>query len=185
MVARMNRSSAIFMKKSLCCSVALSCFALCTIGQTTAQTPATAAVQRAAEVDSRGDQGMGFSHDMTGHHFHLFSDGGAIEVESNSPDDDSSKAAIRRHMQKIAGMFGQGDFSLPMFIHDTIPPGVEVMKRLKDQIVYSTENTAKGAQVRIATRNPKALAAIHDFLCFQIRDHRTGDPLLVQPNPSP
>lgn len=115
----------------------------------------------------------------------LFSDGGAIEVESNNPDDEISKAAIRRHMQKIAGMFGQGDFSLPMFIHDSIPPGVEVMKRLKDQIVYTTDSTARGTQVRITTSNPKALAAIHEFLCFQIKDHRTGDPLLVQPNPSP
>jgi hypothetical protein len=152
MVARMNGSSATFMKKSLFCSVALSCFALRTIGQTTAPPPATAVPQRAAEVDRRGDLGMGFGHDMTSHHFHLLSDGGAIEVESNSPDDDTSKEAIRRHMQKIAGMFGQGDFSLPMFIHDTVPPGVEVMKRLKDQIAYTTENTAKGAQVRIATR---------------------------------
>ena len=42
-------------------------------------------------------------------------------------------------MQKIAGMFAQGNFSLPMFIHDTIPPGVEVMKRLKDQIAYTAE----------------------------------------------
>ena len=169
-------------EKPLFYCLALSCFAVRTIGQTT--TPAPAA-RRAAEVDSRGDEGMGFSHDMTGHHFHLYSDGGAIEVESNSPDDNTSKAAIRQHMQKIAGMFGQGDFSLPMFIHDAVPPGVEVMKRLKDQIVYTTDNTAKGAQVRIATRNPKALAAIHEFLCFQIKDHRTGDPLLVQPNPSP
>jgi hypothetical protein len=56
----------------------------------------TAAPHRAAEVDRRGDLGMGFSHDMSGHHFHLLSDGGAIEVESNSPDDDTSKAAIRR-----------------------------------------------------------------------------------------
>jgi hypothetical protein len=142
-------------------------------------------LERAAEVDRRGDQGMGFSHDMTGHHFRLLHDGGAMEVESNSPDDDTSKAAIRRHMQKIAVMFGQGDFSLPMFIHDTVPPGVEVMKRLKNQIAYTAENTTKGAQVRIATRNPKALAAIHEFLRFQIKDHRTGDPLAVQPNPSP
>src|ERR1700683_3163757 len=172
MVTRMNGSSAIFMKKSLFSSIALLCFALRTIAQTTAPTPATATAQRAAEaVDSRGDQGMGFSHDMTGHHFHLFYDGGAIEVESNSPDDDISKAAIRRHMEKIAGMFGRGDFSLPMFIHDTVPPGVEVMKRLKDQIVYTPDNTPKGAQVRIVTRNPKALAAIHEFLCFQINDH--------------
>jgi len=63
--------------------------------------------------------------------------------------------------------------------------GVEVMKRLKDQIAYTTDNTAKGAQVRIATRNPNALVAIYEFLRFQIKDHRPGDPLAVQPNPSP
>jgi hypothetical protein len=125
----------------------------------------------------------GFSHTTTGHHFHLCSDGGVIEVESNSPDDDASKEAIRRHMQKIAGMFAQGDFSLPMFIHDTVPPGVEAMKHLKDQITYTAEKTAKGAQVRIATRSPQALIAVHEFLRFQIKDHRTGDSLAVQANP--
>ena len=109
MVPRKDASSAIFMKKPLffyC--LALSCFAVRTIGQTT--TPAPAA-RRAAEVDSRGDEGMGFSHYMTGHHFHLYSDGGAIEVESNSPDDDTSKAAHssahaknRRHVWR-GGLF--------------------------------------------------------------------------------
>jgi hypothetical protein len=104
---------------------------------------------------------MGFSHAMTEHHFHLFPDGGSIEVESDSSDDNASKEAIRQHMQKIAGMFAQGHFSLPMFIHDTVPPGVKVMKRLKNQIVYTAENTAKGAQVRIVTGNPEALVAVH------------------------
>ena len=85
--------------------------------------------------------------------------------------------------QKIAGMFAQGNFSLPMFIHDTIPPGVEAMKRLKHQIVYKAENTAKGAQVRIVTGNPEALAAVHEFLRFQIKDHRTNDPLAIQVKP--
>lgn len=81
----------------------------------------------------------------------------------------------------IAGMFGQGDFSLPMFIHDTVPPGVEVMKRLKAQISYTAENTAQGAQVRITTSDPEALAAVHEFLRFQIKDHRTGDRTTVEP----
>jgi hypothetical protein len=89
-----------------------------------------------------------------------------------------------RILQKIAGMFAQGDFSLPMFIHDTVPPGVEIMEHLKDQITYTTEKTAKGAQVRIATRSPQALIAVHEFLRFQIKDHRTGDSLAVQANPS-
>ena len=117
-------------------------------------------------MTQRGDQGMGFSHSMTGHHFHLCSDGGVIEVESNSPDDDASKGVIRRHMQKIADMFARGDFSLPMFIHDTVPPSVETitMKHLKDQITYMAEKTARGAQMRIATRSPQALIAVHQFL---------------------
>jgi hypothetical protein len=34
--------------------------------------------------------------------------------------------------------------------------------------------------VIIASDNPLALAAIHDFLRFQVTDHGTGDPLKVQ-----
>jgi hypothetical protein len=34
--------------------------------------------------------------------------------------------------------------------------------------------------VIIASDNPLALAAIHDFLRFQITDHRTGDLLQVE-----
>jgi hypothetical protein len=147
------------------------------MAQTTAPSPTAADEQRAAEVDQRGDEGMGFSHAMTGHHFHLFPDGGSIEVESDSPDDNASKEAIRRHMLKIAEMFAQEDFSLPIFIHDTVPPGVEVMKRLK---AYTAENTAKGARVRIVTGSPEALEAVHEFLLFQIKDHRTNDPLAIQ-----
>jgi hypothetical protein len=103
------------MNKAISSTVALSLFTLRIMAQTTT-TPTAADAQRAAEVDQRGDKGMGFSHAMTGHHFRLFPDGGPIEVESDSPDDNASKEAIRRHMQKIAGMFSQGDFSLPMFI---------------------------------------------------------------------
>jgi hypothetical protein len=173
------------MNKTLSSMVALFLYVPRIMAQTLTPIAATTDAQRAAEVDQRGDEGMGFSHVMTGHHFHLLPHGGSIEVESDSPENNASKEAIRRHMQKIAGMFAQGDFSLPMFIHDTVPPGVEVMKRLKDQIAYTAENTAKGAQVRILTRNPEALAAVHEFLRFQIKDHRTNDPLAIQVKPSP
>jgi hypothetical protein len=153
------------------------------LAQTPAPTLTAIDPQRAAEVDRRGDQGMGFRHELSSHHFHLLRDGGAIEVETADPKDSASKAAIRGHMERIASMFTQGNFFLPLFIHDTVPPGVEVMERLKGQITYTAENTAQGAQVRIATRNPEALTAVHEFLRFQIQDHRTGDPLTVPPNP--
>jgi hypothetical protein len=151
-----------------------------------AQQPASARVtadydkKRAAKVDVRGDLVMGFSHDVTTHHFHLLRTGGAIEVEADNPSDAQSRKAIRDHMAMIAGLFSQGDFSLPMFIHATTPPGIETIKRLKTEITYHAEDTPRGAQVRITTKDPEALSAIHRFLRFQIEDHRTNDPLEVQ-----
>ncbi len=38
------------------------------------------------------------------------------------------------------------------------------MKHLKDQITYTAEKTARGAQVRIVTSSPQALIAVHEFL---------------------
>jgi hypothetical protein len=126
-------------------------------------------------VNERGDKGMGFSHKMTHHHFYLLSDGGAIEVEANKPEDAVSREVIRQHMTQIAAMFTNGDFSLPMFIHATEPPGMKTMQKLKRTIVYSAESTRLGAQVRIKSNDPEALEAIHEFLRFQISEHRTGD----------
>jgi hypothetical protein len=80
----------------------------------------------------------------------------------------------------IAIKFSQGDFAIPMFIHATVPPGVEDMKRLKSKITYEAENTEHGAQLRITTHEPEALTAIHSFLSFQIHDHQTGDSIEVQ-----
>jgi hypothetical protein len=131
-------------------------------------------------VNARGDQGMGFSHEKTTHHFHLLADGGAIEIQSNEPTDGASQEAIRQHLAMIAVMFSKGDFAIPMFIHATVPPGVEDMKRLTVKITYEAENTDCGAQMRITTRDAEALTAIHRFLSFQIQDHRTGDSLEVQ-----
>ena len=107
-------------------------------------------------------------------------DGGSIEIQSNEPADAASQNAIRQHLAMIALKFSQGDFAIPMFIHATIPPGVEEMKRLKSKITYEAENTMHGAQLRITTHDAEALSAIHRFLRFQIQDHQTGDSLEVQ-----
>ena len=80
----------------------------------------------------------------------------------------------------IAVKFSQGDFAIPMFIHIRVPPGADTMKRLKTKITYKAENTVRGAQLRIATHDAQALAAIHRFLRCQIQDHQTGDSLEVQ-----
>ena len=126
-------------------------------------------------VNARGDQAMGFSHEKTTHHFRLKEDGGAIEVSANDSADVQSKEQIRRHLRHIAQLFGDGDFSAPMFIHDNTPPGVPVMKELKSEISYRFEDSENGGRVIISSKNSEAIEAIHQFLRFQIADHRTGD----------
>jgi hypothetical protein len=78
-------------------------------------------------------------------------------------------------MQHIAEAFQSGDFDIPMFVHDTVPPGVPEMKKLQNEIRYMFEETASGGRVVITSANNDALAAIHGFLLFQITEHKTGD----------
>ena len=133
-----------------------------------------------AGVDGRGDHAMGFSHEKTTHHFRLAKDGGSIEVETNEAKDTTSRDQIREHLGHIAKLFADGNFEIPMLVHDKVPPGVPVMKRFKEEIGYKYETTEKGGAVRIVTKNAEAVAAVHEFLKFQITDHRTGDPLEIR-----
>ena len=133
-----------------------------------------------AGVNKRGDQAMGFDHEKTTHHFRLMKDGGAIEVTTNDQQDTASRDQIRQHLTHIARMFADGNFNTPMLVHAQTPPGVPVMERLKAEIKYQFENLERGGSVRITTSNAEALAAIHDFLRFQIKDHQTGDSLEVE-----
>jgi hypothetical protein len=72
-----------------------------------------------------------------------------------------------------------GDFSTPIFIHGGVPPGITTMNLMKSAIRYIYEEMPSGGKVRIKSDDPVAVAAIHDFLRFQITDHQTGDSLEV------
>jgi hypothetical protein len=139
--------------------------------QANTQTPE----QQHCAMMKRGDVGMGFSHEKTTHHFVLLKDGGAIQVSVNDPKDDASRDQIRMHLSHIAKMFSEGNFNTPMFIHDTTPPGVPTMEKLHSEIRYQYDQTDTGAKIMIATSNLNALQAVHEFLRFQIDEHRTGD----------
>jgi hypothetical protein len=69
-------------------------------------------------------------------------------------------------------MFADGNFKAPMLIHDQTPHGVPVMYELKDEIKFDFEEIDRGAAVRISTKNPMALKAIHDFLRFSKKNTR-------------
>lgn len=174
------------MKVNFCLAIAAALFSALLVANAQQQQPPPPASpmpgmtgMQDQKMNERGDQVMGFDHTKTTHHFRLFADGGVIEVVANSPQDAESRDQIRMHLGHIAKMFAAGNFNAPMLIHDQTPPGVPVMKKLKSEIQYKFEETEQGALVRIATRNPEALSAIHDFLKFQIREHKTGDSLEV------
>lgn len=131
------------------------------------------------EMNRRHGQAMGFDQLKTTHHFILTEDGGVIRVDANDAKDSQSRDQIRMHLSHIAMMFGDGNFKTPMLVHAETPAGAETMRRLKADIKYQYEETDRGAAVRISTTNAEALAAIHDFLRYQIKEHKTGDSLVV------
>ena len=131
-------------------------------------------------VMQNGEKAMGFSQTATTHHFLLMDDGGAIQVEVNDAKDTANRDRIRMHLTEIAKQFAEGIFTTPFAVHGKVPDGVPTMDKLKADIKYTYEETPNGARVRIATNNPKALAAIYEFLRFQINEHHTGDPLNLE-----
>jgi hypothetical protein len=131
-------------------------------------------------MNERGEKGMGFSQTATTHHFLLNSNGGVIQVEAKDSADSTNRNQTRMHLGHIAKAFQSGDFDIPMFVHDNVPPGVPGMKRLRKDIQYSFAETPNGGRVVISSANKEALEAIHQFLRFQIEEHNTGDPMGVR-----
>jgi hypothetical protein len=131
--------------------------------------------------DQQGAKVMGFDQARTTHRFMLFNDGGAIEVSVNDSADMKNRDAIRSHLPHIATMFGEGNFDAPMLVHDSKNvPGTKAMTERKGAIRYQYVETLKGGRVNIVTSDPTALAAVHQFLKFQIAEHKTGDPTTVR-----
>jgi len=153
-------------------AVLLAALPTCSLAQQASQSGQSS---RQEGVVQRGDHVMGFSHEATTHHFHLLKDGGEIVVTANDPNDKTSIEQIRTHLNHIVGMFSNGNFNAPMLIHDTNPPGVATMTRMKSDIRYTIFEIPNGAKIRIETSSPETTDAVHAFLLFQIVDHKTGD----------
>ena len=129
----------------------------------------------AAGVDHRHDQTTGMAADTSVHHFDITSRGGVIRLEAEPSADEAGRDQARAHLQHVAQSFAAGDFAMPMFIHGQAPPGASTMARLRGAIRYRYEPTDRGGRITIDTSNGEARKAIHEFLRFQIQDHRTKD----------
>ena len=124
-------------------------------------------------LQTRGRAVMGVDQYTSVHRFDALPDGGRIELLRDR-DDSAGVAAIRAHLRTIARAFAAGDFAAPAAVHDEVVPGVKVMRARRAAIRYQALDRPRGAVLRIRTTDSLALAAVHRFLEYQRREHRTG-----------
>jgi hypothetical protein len=124
-----------------------------------------------AALQQRGKMAMGVDQYESQHQFDILSNGGRIALEMKG-DDSLSVAQIRAHLKLIAHAFQAGDFSTPEFVHMRSMSGTDVMARNKARILYSYADLPRGGEVRITTKDPRSLAAIHEFMSAQRGDHK-------------
>ena len=126
-----------------------------------------------AALQQRGKAAMGVDQYTSSHVFEALPDGGRIELQ-RAVEDSAGVAQIRAHMQHIRQSFSEGNFQLPMFVHDGPVPGTDVMAARRGALTYEYVELPRGGEVRIRTSDADALKAVHAFLQFQRMDHRAG-----------
>jgi hypothetical protein len=127
------------------------------------------------DMMAAGNRAMGFDQARTFHHFRLLARGGVVEVHVNDPGDTKSAQQIAAHLEHVSRQFAAGNFAASAATHGEPPPGVATLQKRADRVRYRFEPTAVGGRVRIVTDDAEALDALHAFLRYQIREHRTGD----------
>ncbi len=126
-----------------------------------------------AAMQQRGKKAMNVDQNMAHHRFTSMPDGGQIELTSDVADT-AAVNGIRRHIAEIQQAFSTGDFSTPAFVHMQKVPGTATMAERKALITYKAIEISRGARLRLTTRDPEALKAIHQFMEFQRTEHRAG-----------
>ena len=125
-------------------------------------------------VQARGANVMGVDQYTSTHVFEDLPDGGRIVLDRDDGADTAGIATIRAHMRVIAGAFARGTFDAPGLVHGRTVPGTAVMRARQDALSYTVHDRPRGAEVRIRTTDPEALAAVRAFLAFQRSDHRAA-----------
>ncbi len=113
------------------------------------------------------------------HHFYLLKNGGAMEVSAKDEKDGQTIAAIQQQLTSQAKAFEKGNFDFPD-ARDKSPDGIPTIKKLRKEITFEVVPMDTGGALRMLTINEQAKSAIHDFMKYQIGEHKTGDPLTLE-----
>lgn len=125
-------------------------------------------------MQTRGAHVMGVDQYTSAHVFEDLPDGGRVVLDRDDPADTAAIVTIRAHMRDIRAAFRAGDFTKPFAVHAQTVPGTAVMRARRAAISYEQIDRPRGGEVRIRTNDPEAVAAIHEFLAFQRREHRAS-----------
>ena len=123
-------------------------------------------------MQNRGQVVMGVDQYTSVHKFEDLPDGGRIELQRDV-DDTAGVRIIREHFREIAESIRNGDFRAPGLVHATDVPGVDVIMANRKDLYVVIRNLPRGGEMRLTTKNPAVVKAIHDFLAFQRTEHRT------------
>jgi hypothetical protein len=129
-------------------------------------------------------------HTKVTHHFHLYQNGGAIEVSVADSKDHATLEAVRQHLSGL-GRAPHGQDHAPQAhaattahgqaaAHDAAHTSMTGLSHLKEKVAYTYSETDRGGRVLIETTDPEALTAVHTFLKQQIQHHKTGDPETIR-----
>lgn len=148
--------------------------AACTRSRSDRATSAQQSDSPFAAVQSRGETVMGVDQYTSTHVFEDLPDGGRIILDRDPQADTGGIARIRQHMHDITDAFEAGDFTKPFQVHAEAVPGTSVMAARRSTIKYAEVDRPRGAEVRIRTTDPAAVAAVHEFLAFQRGAHHAS-----------
>jgi hypothetical protein len=106
------------------------------------------------------------------HRFEDLADGGRIQL-TRDPTDSAGIRNVRTHLAEIARAFAAGDFTTPGVVHaGKQVPGAATMTARREHIDYRFRALPAGGELRMITRDPDALKAIHQYLAFQRAEHQ-------------
>ena len=115
----------------------------------------------------RGNVAMGFNQTKIHHHFMSTTTGGEIMIMSENMSDLQTINEIKSHVKDIQYEFSQGNFTKPLYIHDQIVPGTDIMTAKKNLINYSIKDIDGGSVLILTTNDTQLLNAIQQFMNFQ------------------
>ncbi len=136
---------------------------------------AQAAQPSEIDVNARFSKAMGTDVNKVVQHYYLVKNGGVIEFTAKDPNDTVSIAAIQKYLDLQRDQLEKGKVDVDADVHGKIPDGLLVVKRMRGEITFYTVKSDNGAVLRMFSVNEQARQAIHEFMKFQITEHKTGD----------